>query len=75
MGKGDKKTRRGKLIRGSYGVRRPHKKSEDIVINVTKSLETKPVSEPPEIMVEKSLRRGKEKQAEKPVRTKREKTV
>lgn len=26
MGKGDKKTRRGKIIRGSYGVRRPRKK-------------------------------------------------
>ncbi|TVR71226.1 MAG: 30S ribosomal protein THX [Marinilabiliales bacterium] len=27
MGKGDKKTRRGKIIKGSYGVRRPRKKT------------------------------------------------
>jgi ribosomal small subunit protein bTHX len=28
MGKGDKKTRRGKIIAGSYGVRRTRKKSK-----------------------------------------------
>ncbi len=28
MGKGDKKTKRGKLYRGSYGKRRPHKKKK-----------------------------------------------
>jgi 30S ribosomal protein S31 len=27
MGKGDKKTRRGKIVIGSYGVRRPRKKT------------------------------------------------
>jgi 30S ribosomal protein S31 len=26
MGKGDKKTKRGKIVQGSYGVTRPHKK-------------------------------------------------
>ncbi len=26
MGKGDRKTRRGKIIKGSYGVRRPRKR-------------------------------------------------
>ncbi|MCV9387056.1 30S ribosomal protein THX [Reichenbachiella ulvae] len=26
MGKGDKKTKKGKISAGSYGVRRPHKK-------------------------------------------------
>ena len=26
MGKGDKKTKRGKIVKGSYGVRRPKKK-------------------------------------------------
>ncbi|MFP4059244.1 MAG: 30S ribosomal protein THX [Bacteroidales bacterium] len=29
MGKGDRKTRRGKLFRGSRGVRRPSKKKKD----------------------------------------------
>ena len=28
MGKGDRKTRRGKIIKGSYGVRRPRKISK-----------------------------------------------
>ena len=26
MGKGDRKTKRGKIVKGSYGVSRPHKK-------------------------------------------------
>lgn len=26
MGKGDKKSRRGKIAKGTFGVRRPHKK-------------------------------------------------
>ena len=30
MGKGDKKTRRGKLFKGSYGVRRRKKSSQKI---------------------------------------------
>ncbi|MCH1431245.1 MAG: 30S ribosomal protein THX [Flavobacteriaceae bacterium] len=29
MGKGDKKTRRGKIIKGSYGVRRTRKNSKN----------------------------------------------
>jgi 30S ribosomal protein S31 len=28
MGKGDKKTRKGKIMRGSYGVSRPRKSNE-----------------------------------------------
>jgi len=35
MGKGDKKTKRGKIIMGSYGKNRPHKKKEKEV-NSTK---------------------------------------
>ncbi len=31
MGKGDKKTRRGKIIKGTYGVRRPKKKKNTFV--------------------------------------------
>lgn len=30
MGKGDKKSRRGKIYRGSFGKRRPHKKVKQI---------------------------------------------
>lgn len=29
MGKGDKKTKRGKISSGSFGVTRPHKKKSD----------------------------------------------
>ena len=29
MGKGDKKTRKGKIFQGSYGVSRPRKKDDD----------------------------------------------
>ncbi len=28
MGKGDKKTKKGKIIKGTYGVRRPKKKNK-----------------------------------------------
>ena len=41
MGKGDKKTRRGKITNRSYGVRRPKsKKSSTVVVKV--STEKKP---------------------------------
>jgi 30S ribosomal protein S31 len=40
MGKGDKKTRRGKIVIGSFGVRRPRKKSKKL--NVEKPLGPKP---------------------------------
>lgn len=35
MGKGDKKTRRGKIVIGSYGVRRP-RKNESAILSVSK---------------------------------------
>jgi 30S ribosomal protein S31 len=38
MGKGDKKTKRGKISKGTFGVRRPHKK---VVVTVKK---TKPAA-------------------------------
>lgn len=33
MGKGDKKTKRGKIIRGSYGVRRPRIKKRATTVD------------------------------------------
>ncbi|MCD6332277.1 MAG: 30S ribosomal protein THX [Bacteroidales bacterium] len=36
MGKGDKKTRRGKLFSGTYGVRRPRKKTQSTPVKTTK---------------------------------------
>jgi 30S ribosomal protein S31 len=29
MGKGDKKTKKGKIVKGSYGVRRPRKSNKN----------------------------------------------
>jgi len=37
MGKGDKKSRRGKITNGSYGVRRPRRKSSGNVMVAAKS--------------------------------------
>jgi len=36
MGKGDKKTKRGKIVNGSYGVRRPKNKKASVVISSEK---------------------------------------
>ena len=33
MGKGDKKSRRGKIVIGTYGVRRPKKKKKHAITN------------------------------------------
>ena len=41
MGKGDKKTKRGKITMGSYGLRRPRKKAKAIVKPVKKAKATK----------------------------------
>jgi len=32
MGKGDKKTKRGKIVNKSYGVRRPRKKKREVKV-------------------------------------------
>jgi 30S ribosomal protein S31 len=37
MGKGDKKSKRGKIIIGSYGVRRPRKKNKTVAKPVKKT--------------------------------------
>jgi 30S ribosomal protein S31 len=34
MGKGDKKTKRGKIIMGSYGVRRPKRRKQTMVAEI-----------------------------------------
>lgn len=41
MGKGDKKTRRGKIVTGSYGVRRPRKNTSTTAITVTENMSAK----------------------------------
>jgi 30S ribosomal protein S31 len=42
MGKGDKKTRRGKIILGSFGVRRPKSSKNKAILNVKASAEKAP---------------------------------
>ncbi len=58
MGKGDKKTKRGKIIKGSYGVRRPRKKS------------TYPVGEKKEAKVEEIVEESLKKAPTKKVAAK-----
>jgi 30S ribosomal protein S31 len=36
MGKGDQKSKRGKIIRGTYGVRRSHKTNKPEIVKVVK---------------------------------------
>jgi 30S ribosomal protein S31 len=43
MGKGDKKSRRGKIIIGSYGVRRPRKKKKYSAPEVVAVAEAEPI--------------------------------
>ena len=45
MGKGDKKSKRGKIILGSFGVRRPRKKAYVHVTDVTEPLRTHKLKE------------------------------
>ncbi|MBS4061659.1 MAG: 30S ribosomal protein THX [Bacteroidetes bacterium] len=44
MGKGDKKTRRGKIVMGSYGVRRPRKNATTNAIAVTEKISAKKIA-------------------------------
>jgi 30S ribosomal protein S31 len=71
MGKGDKKTKRGKIILGSYGVRRPRKKS---YVPVTDDIKMKNLVSAQEEKVVKEVRHQKEpaEPKEKPVRVKKE---
>lgn len=66
MGKGDKKTKRGKILMGSHGVRRPRRKHERIIPLVALKEE-----KPAEPVKEKAPARPKpakeEVQAETPI--------
>ena len=41
MGRGDRKSRKGKIFRGSYGVVRPRKTAVEIIIPVKKKIVVK----------------------------------
>lgn len=53
MGKGDKKSKRGKIVRGSYGVRRPRKKTDSIVAAPVKEFVAKEVPSKTDVVAEK----------------------
>lgn len=54
MGKGDKKTKRGKISNGTFGVRRPHHKSKSLqevqssTVADKETIKTETPSKPPE---------------------------
>lgn len=45
MGKGDKKTKRGKITMGTFGVRRPRKKTKPFVVVKKKATTTAKATE------------------------------
>lgn len=67
MGKGDKKSKRGKITIGSYGVRRKRKKSSGIAA-VPKKAATATAAEAPE---EKPAKKAPAKAAAKPAAEKK----
>jgi len=46
MGKGDRKTRRGKITKGTFGVRRPHKPKKAKVATAAPKAADKPKAKP-----------------------------
>jgi 30S ribosomal protein S31 len=46
MGKGDKKTRKGKIVMGTFGVTRPHKKKKTEVPKTKAKAKAKPKAKP-----------------------------
>jgi len=83
MGKGDKKSRRGKIIIGTFGVRRRRKKDakqdikQPIAASVKEVKEKKPVKEKAEVKEAKAevkeVKAAKEKSAPKAPKAAREK--
>ncbi len=58
MGKGDKKSKRGKIIIGSYGVRRPRKKksTSPLLVSAPKEKEVKKTPEIVETVVDEPVK-------------------
>lgn len=68
MGKGDKKTRRGKITMKSYGINRPRSKKKVIVAAALPPVEEKPVVKAPVKETKKPVVK-KEAKPKKPVKT------
>ncbi|GAB4447350.1 MAG: hypothetical protein Fur0028_02250 [Bacteroidales bacterium] len=70
MGKGDKKSRRGKIARGTYGVRRPRKTEKKYISTSKPVSKVKEVEKPvTEELVEKKAKPEKTVKAEKKEKT------
>ena len=65
MGRGDKKSRKGKIFRGSYGVVRPRKKAAEIIIPVKKKIVVKKEVEEKTAVVKKKTAAKKKATAKK----------
>ena len=65
MGRGDRKTRKGKIFRGSYGVVRPRKTAVKILIPVKKKIAAKEEVEEKTAVVKKKTAAKKKATAKK----------
>jgi 30S ribosomal protein S31 len=68
MGKGDKKTKRGKIILGSSGVRRPNKKNKAVKQVIIEKPVEKPVEKPAKkvkVIVDEVVEKPNEKKTPK----------
>ena len=65
MGRGDRKSRKGKIFRGSYGVVRPRKTAVEIIIPVKKKIVVKKEVKGKTAVVKKKTTAKKKATAEK----------
>jgi len=68
MGKGDKKSKRGKIILGSYGIKRPRKKPDKPVIKLAKVTKEKAIKEVKPVKEVKEVKPVEEVKEVKPVK-------
>ena len=59
MGRGDRKSRKGKIFKGSYGVVRPRKKAVEIIIPVKKKIVVKEEAEEKTAVIKKKTAKKK----------------
>lgn len=65
MGRGDRKSKKGKIFRGSYGVVRPRKTAVEIIIPVKKKIVVKKETEEKTAVVKKKTTAKKKATAKK----------
>jgi ribosomal small subunit protein bTHX len=65
MGRGDRKSRKGKIFRGSYGVVRPRKTAVEVIIPVKKKIVVKKEVKGKTTVVKKKTTAKKKATAEK----------